>query len=71
MIKLKPVPYSSRAVPTVPADSPDFQWKSHSDVQSTWMRLTDWRPIYTNQPPKYVEPKESFVTVLAERRRAK
>lgn len=70
MSKLKPVPYSSRAVPTVPADSPNFEWKSHSDVQSTWMRF-GWKPIYTNQPPKYVEPKETFVTVLAERRRAK
>jgi hypothetical protein len=34
------------------------------------MRLTSWRPIYTNQPPLYVEPKgESFVTVLAKHRK--
>jgi hypothetical protein len=55
----------------VPADSPEFKWTSGSDVQATWMRLTDWRPIYTNQPPKYIEPKETFVTVLADRRRSK
>ena len=68
---MKHVPYQSRAVPSVPADSPDFKWTSGSDVQATWMRLTDWRPIYTNQPPKYVDPKETFVTVLADHRRAK
>ena len=67
---MKHVPYQSRALPSVPANSPEFKWTSGADVQATWMRLTDWRPIYTNQPPKYIEPKESFVTVLADRRRA-
>ena len=63
---------ATRCLPTVPASDPNFKWTSGSDVQATWMRLTNWRPIYTNQPPKYVEPpKAEFVTVLAERRRAK
>ena len=61
---------ATRCLPTVPASDPNFKWTSGSDVQATWMRLTTWRPIYTNQPPKYIEPKETFVTVLAERRRS-
>jgi hypothetical protein len=57
--------------PTVPVGHPDYKWTSGADVQATWMRLTTWRPIYTNQPPKYIEPKaDSFVTVLAKHRRA-
>ena len=65
------IPYSRRALPSIPVGHPDYVWKSHSDVQATWMRLTSWRPIYTNQPPKYVEPKQdAFVMMLAERRRA-
>lgn len=67
---MKQVPYRSRVLPSVPASDPKFEWTTGADVQATWMRLTDWRPIYTNQPPKYEEKKESFVTVLADRRRA-
>lgn len=68
---MKPVRYSHRADPTYPAGHPEFKWSSGADVQATWMRLTSWRPIYTNQPPKYEEPKqENFVTVLSSRRRA-
>ena len=68
---MKSVPYSRRADPTYPAGHPEFKWTSGADVQATWMRLTSWRPIYTNQPPKYEEPrKDTFVTVLAQRRRA-
>lgn len=56
----------------MPVGHPDYVWTSGADVQATWMRLTSWRPIHTNQPPKYEEPKkDAFVTVLAERRRAK
>lgn len=67
---VKEIPYSRRAVPTVPVGHPNYKWTSGADVQATWMRLTTWRPIYTNQPPKYVEPKgDGFVAVLAERRR--
>jgi hypothetical protein len=65
------VKYSKITHPTIPVGHPEYKWQSHSDVQATWMRLTNWRPIYTNQPPKYVEPKgDSFVTVLAKHRRA-
>jgi hypothetical protein len=67
---MKQVPYRSRVLPTVPAGHPDFVWTSGADVQATWMRLTNWRPIYTNQPPKYEEPvREARVTVLAELRK--
>jgi hypothetical protein len=56
--------------PTIPVGHPDYKWTSGSDVQATWMRLTSWRPIYTNQPPLYVEPKTpGFVTELAKHRR--
>lgn len=57
--------------PTIPVGHPDYKWTSGADVQATWMRLTSWRPIYTNQPPLYVEPKApAFVTVLAKHRKA-
>ena len=44
------------ALPSIPASHPDFKWTSGADVQATWMRLTTWRPIHSNQPPKYEEP---------------
>ena len=64
------VPRQSIAYPTIPVGHPDYKWQSHSDVQATWMRLTNWRPIYTNQPAKYVETKSlPFITDLAKHRR--
>ena len=67
---MKQVPYRSRVLPSLPSNHPDFVWTSGADVQATWMRLTNWRPIYTNQPPKYEEPKkDAFVAVLAEHRK--
>lgn len=53
---LAPLRYRSMALPSIPADHPDFVWKTGADVQATWIRLTSWRPIYTNQPPKYEDP---------------
>ena len=61
---------TSIVYPTIPVGHPDYKWTSGSDVQATWMRLTSWRPIYTNQPPMYVEPRTpGFVTVLAKHRK--
>lgn len=72
---MKDIPHSHRADPTYPVGHPEYKWTSGADVQATWMRLTNWRPIHTNQPPKYVEPGTGFigegiVSMLANRRRA-
>jgi hypothetical protein len=56
----QPPRYRSISYPTIPVGHPDFVWKTGADVQATWMRHTNWRPIYTNQPPKYVEPAPTF-----------
>jgi len=63
MVKPLP-PHLSRAVPTISVEHPEYQWRTGADVQATWMRLTSWRPIHSNQPPKYVEPKEAAFTKL-------
>jgi hypothetical protein len=56
--------------PTISSEHPDFKWTSGADVQATWKRF-GWTPIFTNQPPVYVEPKKepAFVTELAKRRK--